>query len=205
MNVTNAELRFRARKQLGGNIFATMWLMTMVVCIIAGAILGAAAYIPFAVLIIYGPLEYGLSRVLSKTARGSDRVNVGDLFAAFRENFGRALVLGLLEILFVFLWSLLFIIPGIVKSYAYSMCFYIQQDSENKNWSYCLKESQRRMKGYKMKLFLLDLSFIGWYILGMLCFYVGILFVEPYHQQARANFYETYIKDQDAGDAASAE
>ena len=54
-----------------------------------------------------------------------------------------------------------------------------------------------------MKLFLLDLSFIGWYILGMLTFGVGLLFVEPYHFQARANFYEVYIKDQTAVDDAA--
>ena len=145
MTVTSKELRARAREQLGGSIFATMWLMTMVACLVAGAIMGAASYFAFAALVVYGPLEYGLCRVLTKTVRGSGKVDVGDLFVSFKEEFGSAILLGLLETLFVFLWLLLFIIPGIVKSYAYSMCFYIQQDSENKDWKYCLNESKRRM------------------------------------------------------------
>ena len=55
----------------------------------------------------------------------------------------------------------------------------------------CIDESRAMMNGYKMKMFLLDLSFIGWYLLGMLVLGLGIFFVYPYHQTARANFYES--------------
>ena len=54
----------------------------------------------------------------------------------------------------------------------------------------CITESRRIMSGNKMRLFLLDLSFIGWYIVGALCFGIGTLWVNAYHQMARANFYE---------------
>ena len=78
-------------------------------------------------------------------------------------------------------------------TYSYSMAFYIQQDSENKDWNYCITESRRVMNGHKWDLFVLDLSFLGWYIVGMLCLGIGVLWVTPYHQMARAHFYETVI------------
>ena len=70
------------------------------------------------------------------------------------------------------------------------MSTFIQQDAENKDWKLCLEKSIEMMNGKKWKLFLLDLSFIGWYLLGILCLGVGVLFVIPYHEQARAEFYE---------------
>ena len=77
------------------------------------------------------------------------------------------------------------------------MSAFIQQDAADKDWKTCIDKSREMMKGYKMSLFLLDLSFIGWYIVGILCFGIGVLFVQPYHMQARAEFYEE-LKNQNA-------
>jgi uncharacterized membrane protein len=88
---------------------------------------------------------------------------------------------------------MLFVIPGIVKSYAYSMSYYVSLDHPEFSSTECIDESQRLMDGHKWELFCLDLSFIGWYILGSLCLGVGILWVYTYHEQARAQFYHELV------------
>ena len=187
---TNKELRARARQNLGGGIFQTMWLLTLVALLIYSVILGVASYTVIGFILLAGPMEYGLCRILTATARGKKDVNFASLFDAFKEDFGSAVALGFLKNLFIALWSLLFLIPGIVKSYSYALAAFIQQDAEDKNWKTCIDQSREMMNGNKWKLFCLDLSFIGWYIVGFLCFGVGTYFVMPYHEQARAEFYE---------------
>ena len=141
-------------------------------------------------LILIGPLAYGVARITTQLVCGKNNIDISDLFKGFTEDLTNTLILGLLQALFTALWSLLFIVPGIVKAYSYSMASYIQQDQPNKDWKFCLNESISWMEGHKWQLFCLDLSFIGWYIVGALCLGIGTLFVEPYHQVARANFYE---------------
>lgn len=187
----NSILRERAREQLGNNIFAKEWLMVLLVGFIYSVIISFAGSIGLGIgtVIVTGPLSFGFMRVLVKRARKQGEVDIGDLFVGFTDCFGESLLLSLLTGIFTFLWSLLFIIPGIVKSYSYAMAHYILQDDPTKSWKICLDESQDMMKGYKWKLFCLDFSFIGWYIVGALCLGIGMWFVEPYHNMARTNFY----------------
>ena len=105
-------------------------------------------------------------------------------------------LLVLLQYIYTFLWSLLFLIPGIVKSYSYALAPYIKQDDmgRNRGANAYITKSREMMDGYKGQLFLLDLSFIGWYLVGALCLGIGVFFVYPYHQVARANFYEELKK-----------
>lgn len=209
------ELRARARRSLNDNIFGRTWLMLILCAVVGGAIvavpsiissvssamptwLAALIAMPLFVLSVFlgGPVDYAMARIYLKVARGNRNVDVKDVFVGFKENLAESVILGFMRDLYIFLWSLLFIIPGIVKSYAYSMAFYIMQDGEGKKtWKACLDESQQLMDGYKGKLFLLDLTFIGWYILGALCFGVGALWVSAYHQEARAHFYEELLRD----------
>ena len=198
----NAVLRQQAREQLGGKIFATNWLMMVVVGIIISAITsvatGATAWIcGIGSIVVAGAVSYGLARTTTNLARGQEKVDLLDVFKGFTEGFGRTFLLGLMTNLFVALWSLLFLIPGIVKSYSYAMAPYIMQDDPSKNWKQCIDESREMMNGHKAQLFWLELSFIGWTLLGMLCFGIGIVFVNPYIYQARANFYLS-LKEQNA-------
>lgn len=188
--LSNKEVRARARADLGGSLFANNWLMTLVVMLVCEAALGFTSYTVVVALLLSGPLAYATARITISTARGKEAVDFNDLLCGFKEDFGNTIILGLIRDLFVFLWALLFIIPGIVKAYSYSMAYFIQQDSDNKEWEYCLDESKKLMDGNKMKLFLLDLSFIGWYILGALAFGVGTLWVSAYHAQSRAEFFK---------------
>lgn len=194
--MSNAELRARARQQLGGGPFANSWLMCLAVIFVANAANTAISSIcpPFSILIV-GAIEVSLAFITVGVVRGGEIRFENLLFGFTDGRFVENLLLGLLSSLFIMLWSLLFLIPGIVKSYAYSMAYYLRVDHPEYNWRKALDESQKLMNGKKMQLFLLDLSFIGWYILGALLCGIGTLFVVPYHQVARANFYEslTYV------------
>lgn len=91
--------------------------------------------------------------------------------------------------LYTFLWTLLFIIPGIVKSYAYRMVPYILADNPTMGADNAITLSRKMMDGNKFELFVMELSFLGWYLLGLLALGVGILFVNPYYNATEAQLY----------------
>ena len=126
-----------------------------------------------------------------KQARDHQPMDLGDMFKGFSSDFGQNLLIGLMTAIFTALWSLLLIVPGIVKAYSYSMVYYIKADHPEYDWRQCIAESQAMMNGHKMDLFILDLSFIGWMIVGSLCLGVGTLWVSAYMEAARAHFYES--------------
>ncbi|MBO5736960.1 MAG: DUF975 family protein [Clostridia bacterium] len=189
----NYQLRYNARQQLGGGIFQSAWLNMLCVCAVTSlvtAICGSTGIGVVAAFILTGALQYGVARVTTNCARNR-AWGVGQVFSGFQECFVKALVLNIVHSIFIFLWTLLLIIPGIVKSYSYALVYYLQQEPENmhREPTDLITESRQWMYGHKWQLFCLDLSFIGWYILGALCLGIGTLFVVPYHQMARANFY----------------
>ena len=184
-------LRANARYQLGGSILSNCWLMLIVVYLIFSTIFTAAISTFIIGLLIYGPFMYGFALINISLVRGKGRVELEDLFKGFSEYLTDNILLGLLTYLFIFLWSLLFVIPGIVKTYSYAMVYYIKLDEPALSAKECIDKSRAMMDGYKMKLFLLDLSFIGWYLVGTMACGFGVLFVFPYHITARANFYES--------------
>ena len=190
-----AELKARARAQLGGGIFQNLWMMGLAVCLLVGLLESAAATILPAIgaLIVIGPLEYGQAYIFLKQARDRQPVQLGDMFRGFQDDFGGTFLIGFLSQLFVALWSLLFLIPGIVKSYAYSMAYYVKLDHPDYGWKACIDESRRLMNGHKWEKFVLDLSFLGWILVGALCLGVGTLWVTPYMAATEAQFYE-YVR-----------
>ena len=186
------EIKQRAKVALGNNIFGETWLLLLLVVVIGSALITAAGYVAAGIgsLLIAGPIGYGLSYIFLKKIRTEEKVDIADIFKGFTENFGQNFLLALLSGIFVMLWSLLFVIPGIVKTYAYSMAFYIRVDHPEYDWRQCLQESMRMTNGHKGDLFILDLSFIGWYFVGSLCLGVGALWVYPYHLTTKAMYYE---------------
>ncbi len=189
-SIDRAQVKANAKAQLGNNIFGKTWLMALVVVLIQSAILSVASYIPVASLVLAGPLTIGVSLVFMKLARNHNSVELSDIFVSFSERFAKDFLLGLMVAVFTLLWSLLFIIPGIIKYYSYSMAYYVSLDHPEWGWKECIDESIRLTNGHKGELFVLDLSFIGWYIVGSLCFGIGTLWVAPYHITAQANYYE---------------
>ena len=104
---------------------------------------------------------------------------------------GRLLLLALLESLFIFLWSLLFIIPGIIAAYRYRMAIYLLLDHPEMGVTECLGESKRMMAGHKWELFMLDLSFIGWQILSSFPYigYAVMVWAAPYMNTTYVLYY----------------
>lgn len=188
--VTRAELKNRAKNQLGKNIFGQTWMMALLLLFLQGLLAGAAGSIlpGIGAIIVTGPLLFGVSFAFLKNARGGE-LDIADMFSGFSKDFGGSFLLGLMISIFTALWSLLFIIPGIIKTYSYSMAFYIKNDHPEYDWNQCIKESMKIMNGHKWELFVLDLSFIGWYFVGALCLGIGTLWVAPYHFATRTQFY----------------
>ncbi|MCQ2385244.1 MAG: DUF975 family protein [Clostridia bacterium] len=190
--MTISDYKTRAKEALGGKIFGDLWMTALLVVLVESvAATIAGTIIPgVGLFLITGPLSAGLAFAFVKQIKGT-KMSVTDLLRGFTVNFGDNFILGLLQSIFIFLWSLLFVIPGLVKTYSYAMCFYIKNDNPNLSAIDCITESRKLMNGHKGQLFLLDLSFIGWYIVGALCFGIGILWVIPYHTAARTAFYDS--------------
>ena len=123
-----------------------------------------------------------------------------DVFRGFRSPYALAIiVVYILQSIFTFLWTLLFIIPGIVKSYSYSQAYNIYYDTykqtgEKPSYLNTITASRRLMNGHKGQLFLLDLSFIGWHILAILTLGIGYIWLNPYIYATKTAFYNNLPK-----------
>ncbi len=138
--------------------------------------------------VLGGVIDLGLCRFRLALVDGQ-KGKVSMLFSAFDRLFFRALWLRILRGLYVFLWSLLFIIPGIIAAYRYSMANYALAENPEMRASDALRESARMMVGNKWRLFCLRLSFLGWHVLSVLTAGLLGLGVAPYLGQAEACFY----------------
>ena len=112
-----------------------------------------------------------------------------DAFSGFKVKYGRNIGTLLLSGIKVVLWSLLFIIPGIIKTYEYAIIPYILADDAEISSKDAFKKAKEMMKDNKWRLFKLNFSFIGWYILSVLTFGLGTFFLLPYIDAANAEFY----------------
>lgn len=140
------------------------------------------------------PLTWGYQTLFLGAVRGGD-ATAKDMFEGYnKELFSRVLTTTLLYYVYVFLWSLLLLIPGCIKAYSYAMTPYILKDNPEMKNNVAIEESMRMMDGHKLELFLLDLSFIGWAILSLLTCCIGFLWLTPYMNMARVNFYEDLKK-----------
>ncbi len=185
--LSNSEIRKIARKKLKGN-----WGTTILAFIIYMLIIIPINLIPIAGvitnLLISGAFTLGFAILFLNLVR-SGNVNLGDLFKGFN-NFGKALLAYFLMMLFILLWTLLLIIPGIIAALKYSQTFYILADNPNIRAIDAIRESKRMMNGHKWKLFKLQLSFIGWALLGILTLGIGYLWLVQYMYASYALFYE---------------
>ncbi|MBQ2816662.1 MAG: DUF975 family protein [Clostridia bacterium] len=158
---------------------------------IIGAVLAAAAILLICIGLIHfivgGAVQQGLNIYNIRLIKG-ETPEFSTLFCRFN-NFGKALGLRVVTAIFVALWTLLFIIPGIIKSYAYILAPYIMAEDPDCGVMEALSRSQELMKGNKWRYFCLELSFIGWAILSLFTLGIGSLWLNPYMQAAFAGFY----------------
>ena len=138
-------------------------------------------------LLISFPLSWGYQILFLRNIR-EKRMDLKVLISGYPDFF-RITGTVFLQAIYSYLWSLLLILPGIIKSYSYAMTPYILHDDPEIQYDYAIEKSMAMMKGSKKRLFCLDLSFIGWYLLGIVTV-IGMLWVYPYHMAARAAFYE---------------
>ncbi len=153
---------------------------------IATIALGAVSYL------IYGIAEYGKYTY----TLGFVRSGVKDL-SALVSGFKKCILLYIIKYIFIFLWSLLFIIPGIVAMYRYSAATFILIENPEMSPTEALRASSELMKGRKGERFVLDLSFLGWTILSTLSVY-GFILLNPYYETAVTDFYVELMDDRSA-------
>lgn len=143
--------------------------------------------IPVSVFLI-NPLEVGTNRFFVQNLKLD--ANLREICFAFDHNYLNCVKILFFRDLYVFLWSLLFIIPGIIKAYEYRMVPYILGDNPNIDREEAFALSNMLMQGNKGKAFVLDISFLGWYILnGLTLGILGIFYVNPYVKQTNAALY----------------
>ena len=159
----------------------------VIVFIIIFAIAMAIAIVLDAFVI--NPLEIGIRRF--GLANLNAKAEVKEIGFGYDHNYKNGVKTMFFRDLYTFLWSLLFIIPGIVKSYEYRMIPYLLADHPDMTSEQAFAESKRMMTGQKWNAFVLDLSFIGWDILSILTLGIlSIFYVEPYKFMTKAALYE---------------
>ena len=198
------QLKSQAKAQIKDKI-GILIAVTLIIGAISVAASLVANLIPgvgMIVTIIVTP-AFALStvRIYLMVVRGMTP-EVKDSFSGF-DDFFSAFKVTLLVGLYTFLWSLLFIIPGIVKSYAYSMSLYILADNKGKSARECVRESVEMTDGHKAELFVLDLSFIGWHLLAFLTCGLVYIYAVPLMNAARVQFY-LELKGEKAAEAEEA-
>ena len=172
-----------------------LWLMVGVYLLYSIITTVATVYVKIG-FIFTGIFAFGWATLLLRVMR-RDNAGVMDLFSAFSENFVRSFLAGILQTLYLLGWTLLFFIPGIVKSYSYSMTYFIMNDDKNVGANEAITKSREMMNGHKMELFVLDLSFIGWLLLSVCTFGILLFWVVPYMNLAHAEFYRR-LKGEDS-------
>ncbi|WP_300728226.1 DUF975 family protein [uncultured Rikenella sp.] len=183
----NRDLRRSAQTALAGK-----WTPAVLTTLVYMLLAGACSYIPFlkfpASLLVMPVLGFGFQIIFLNLMRAGTEPQINAIFVGFN-NYGKTLGTMLLMMLYTWLWSLLLVIPGIIKSYSYAMTPFILNDEPELGADEVICKSMAMMRGHKMKLFLLDLSFIGWGLLSVLTLGIGLLWLVPWMESARAAFY----------------
>jgi len=187
MNTSNVVLMKMARESLKGK-----WGLAVGTFFLFFLILFAVEMIPDAgpilSLLISGPFALGIS-IFSLAISRNENARLEQIFQGFNR-FGVALGAYLLMLLFVLLWMILLIIPGIVAAISYAMTFYILADDDSIGPMEAIDLSKKMMYGYKWKYFYLMLRFFGLAILCVLTLGIGFLWFMPYVQITAAKFYD---------------
>ena len=164
--------------------------------ILVAKILGIVAIWSLLVFIIGGAVQLGYIRFNLNLIDRTGGAQFSDLFSEFGR-FGTAFCLRLLTTIFTVLWTLLFIIPGIIAVFRYAVAPYILQEHPEIGASEAIRRSKELMNGNKWRLFCLEFSFIGWAILSALTFGIGFLWLIPYKEAATAAFYREIVREQE--------
>ena len=190
--MNRAELKAAAKAQIKGKI-GILFLITLIIGAISGAASALLSLIPgggiIATVIITPAFTLSVARVYLDVVKGNTP-KAADAFCGFND-FWAAFKVTFLVGLFTFLWSLLFVIPGIIKALSYSMSLYILAENKGKPALECINESKAMTEGHKAELFVLGLSFYGWLLLCGITFGIAYIWVGPYMQATYINAYNS--------------
>jgi uncharacterized membrane protein len=186
-----AELKAKAKKQIKGKI-GILFVITLIIAVVSGLATWILGLIPVvgsiaAAVIVTPAVSLSLIRVYMMVVDGK-KPEAMDSFSGF-DDFWSAFKVTFLVGLFTFLWSLLLVVPGIIKGLSYSMSMYILAENKGKPALECINQSKAMTEGHKMELFVLDLSFIGWILLGAITLGIAYIWVLPYMQATYTNAY----------------
>lgn len=187
------ELKAMAKEQIKGNLgtfFGAGCFVLLLLCVQLIPVFGAIVF-----TIINPALFIGWINMFLKLINKNIKPKATDIFEGFNM-FGKAFGVCFLIGLFTILWTMLLIVPGIIKSFAYSMAPYILAENPEMKVMDSIKESQRIMEGHKMELFLLYLSFFWWMLLCVFTLGIMYIYVYPYIQATIVNFYNSIKAEQ---------
>lgn len=186
MKTKNKVLMMHARETLdkGGN-----WSLAVGAVLIYLVISGAASFNPFFGLLVGGPLAISFSYFFLSLSRNKT-VEIGDMLKGFDKNFLNPVLATVLVTVYVLLWAVLLIIPGVIAALSYSQVFFILVENPSMSAFDAIAKSKAMMEGYKWKYFCLGLRFVGWAILCIFTLGIGFLFLAPYMQVSFAKFYD---------------
>ena len=179
-----SEIKQNAKAAMKGK-----WGLSIAVLIVYSLISSALSATVIGSLAL-GLLTVGLAAFFLEALR-SEKASFESFFKGFTEYLGTKFLSMILVSIYTALWAILLYIPAIVKSYAYAMTPYILLDKPELSANEAITDSRMMMRGHKWELFLLDLSFIGWILLSLLTLGILFIYVIPYMQAARAEFYRT--------------
>ncbi|MCQ2584147.1 MAG: DUF975 family protein [Treponema sp.] len=148
----------------------------------------------FIVMLVSFVLEMASVHLYLKMSRSPDPVVFGDYVEGY-SSWWKAIRCGLWNFLFTFLWSLLLFIPGLIKIFSYSQMFYLLDEFPGMTVRKSMKISMKITKGHKMDLFILDLSFFGWFFLEVITGSFAAFFVRPYYYMTKINAYHALLKE----------
>lgn len=174
------------------------WLIAAFICFIYGLLVGVPSelntYGNFLSLLLAGPLQLGMS-IYFLNIHHNKPASVENLIDGFKPLL-KVLLLYFVISIVTLIGLIFFVIPGIIIAIGLSMSYYIFIEEQELTIEEILKKSWKLTQGYKMEIFILHLRFIPWYLVGILCFFIGIFFIIPWHQLTLVNYYN-YLKGVD--------
>lgn len=203
-DISGAGIKAFARERIRGKI-GNLFVISLIIGLITGALsflcpefkytVGNITYTVdflsfFVSIFVSAPFAYSMAKIYIGVTK-DQAPKIEDAFFGFKDNYKGIVIMELWRTLYVFLWTLLFIIPGIIKTVAYSMSTYILYENPHLSPKEALLRSEEMMRGRKMEYFLLMLSFIGWILLGILTLGILYIWLIPYMQTTAAAYYNS--------------
>ena len=170
------------------SITSLTYILGAVMAIVSVLIIAGLVQYVIGSFVSLGLIQYNLDLIDGRDAEFSQIFSQAPMF-------GKAFWLRLRMSIFTFLWTLLLIIPGIIKSYAYSMSGFILTENPEMTAKEAMQVSEKMMVGNKWRLFCLQISFIGWQLLCVLSLGIGFLWLTPYMNAATAAFYDEISRE----------